>query len=129
MWCRRYIQQKSSQFVCPVEKCSHSYSRRYNLQRHITSVHGDEHVVSATAKRFTCHIESCDESFYHASQLTQHYKMKHNMNMSKCKTTLYIMHLSDTETKFFKLGSILSWKEAEEESTYTFCTAERCHDE
>ena len=82
--CRRFNRRVATHSsVQYIDGCSHSYSRRYSLQRHITSVHGDEHVVSTTAKRFTCHIRSREESFYHASRLTQHYKMKHNINISK----------------------------------------------
>jgi uncharacterized Zn-finger protein len=77
------VQQKSrGAFLCPVDGCSQSYSRRFNLQRHMKSVHGDDHVASTAAGRFVCHIESCAETFYHASRLTQHYKMKHNIHIN-----------------------------------------------
>ena len=83
-------QQLKATFPCPVDGCNLSYSRRYNLQCHIRSVHGEEHVGTTGAGRFSCHIKTCEETFYHASRLTQHYKWKHNIDISKAKILIRI---------------------------------------
>ena len=115
-------------FSCPVDGCSHSFSRRYNLQRHLKSLHGDEHVASTSAGRFVCHIKSCGEQFYHASKMIQHYKMKHGTHISEADHCIYTSQCHyytytctvGTDTKQFpSWEAFMSWKDAEEESTYT----------
>ena len=69
-------------FHCPQEGCGCSYTRKYNLQRHLKDKHGIEDC--ATAGRFICHIEMCRKAFFHASKLIDHYK-EHDMQMCKQK--------------------------------------------
>ena len=115
-------------FSCPVDGCSHSFSRRFNLQRHMKSLHGDNHVASTSAGRFVCHFQSCGEQFYHASKMIQHYKMKHGTRISEtdhcihhnATTTHDCTCTVGTETKQFpSWEAFMTWKEAKEESTYT----------
>ena len=65
-------------FHCLMDGCSHSYSRKHNLHRHMRSVHG----IDSASGRFICHVDTCKEAFFHAANLKQHYK-KHGIHISK----------------------------------------------
>ena len=112
-------------FHCSEDGCSHSYSRKDNLQRHMKTVHGLDDF--SAARRFVCHIGTCRKAFFHATKLKDHYQ-EHGIQISKLGAVLYSLkhssfkhlHSTGTEKKEFpSWEAFLSWKQSEEALSHT----------
>ena len=73
-------------YRCTEDGCSHSYTLKNNLLRHLRTAHGKYD----SKGRFLCQLESCGKNFYQAKLLKQHYFKEHNIIIGMYYTsTLY----------------------------------------
>mmetsp|Transcript_10147 Transcript_10147/g.19903 ORF Transcript_10147/g.19903 Transcript_10147/m.19903 type:complete len:165 (-) Transcript_10147:1034-1528(-) len=119
-------------FKCQVGCCNEHFSSKYNLQRHVNSIHLNirrfhcdvcnkrftskqtltEHVYIHSGERpFQCSISGCLRNFRQASQLYIHRKKHHIRCLNSsgemaCKRSRYYVH--DFEDQFRELPRIAS---------------------
>lgn len=92
--------EKSPRYLC---QCGRTYSQEWDMKKHKLKC------KEGKKKCKHCLISSCNLLFYHKAQLIAHMKKDHNMKIQDPE----ILNFSSFE-------DFLSWKEKEEEETYTY---------
>ena len=73
-------------YRCTEDGCSHSYTLKNNLLRHLKTAHGKYE----SKGRYLCQLEACGKKFYQAKLLKQHYFKEHNINIGMHYTSTHI---------------------------------------
>ncbi|KAL0270220.1 UNVERIFIED_CONTAM: hypothetical protein PYX00_007692 [Menopon gallinae] len=92
--------EKSPRYMC---QCGRTYSQEWDMKKHKLKC------KEGKKKCKHCLISSCNLLFYHKAQLIAHMKKDHNVKIQDPE----ILNFSCFE-------DFLSWKEREEEETYTY---------
>ncbi|KAK3931136.1 Zinc finger protein 875 [Frankliniella fusca] len=109
--CPSNPERKAPEFVCA--KCNSSFKRRDNLQAHIIKCQTSQRVQK---KKTPCLIKNCGEEFYHKISLIEHLQEFHKEDIN--------VHPPVTKT-FSCVKEFNSWKEAEEERTFSLYSAKK----
>lgn len=109
--------------MCTQDGCSSSYTRKTNLNDHLEKVHGLEIERLHLQKRYDCPFCTHDP-FRTVTLLLSHCEREHNANLGMTALychTIYKLHtlLGKQELTFSSMNEFTSWREREEEITYT----------
>lgn len=109
--CASNPDKRTSAFLC--KNCNSSFARKDHLRAHEAKCLTSK---SAPKKKTPCLIKNCGEEFYHKTSLIEHLQNVHKDDI-KVDPQVY--------KKFPSIKEFHSWKEAEEERTFSYYTAKK----
>ncbi len=82
-------------FVCDLGACTRSFTRKYDLDRHMTFPHTD--------KPYACEIPGCEKDFPRKNELKRHFETLHNGENHQCT-------IDDCTKSFNRKDNLISHK-------------------
>ena len=123
----RDLQQ--AKFQCPHSGCTHTYTRKYRLREHLKRVHCDDG-QNESKKNFVCPF-ACKvpaPAFRTDKELLAHCEKVHQDALGIYLSTFFLnltmnfficSHAGCKDLSFCTMAEFKSWKEREEEATYS----------